>query len=77
MSWLSELWNRIKGDRTDLEVAFEVVVARLSRAQRYELSRTLYAVQFAVDLAGPQEDPRVKIAREWVGGALHILESRL
>jgi len=77
MSILSELWKRIKGGKTDSELAFGVLVATLGGKQRESLWQTLSAVQFAVTIANRHvQDPRIDTAKVWVNGALDILEAR-
>lgn len=76
MSWLSEFWRRIKGGRTDAEVIFEAVVSRLSAKQRNELTEAMRAILRCVDEARDQQAAYVQVARQWVGGALMILEAR-
>ena len=77
MSWLSEIFKAVKSGRSDAELAFDLLVSRMSSRQRQDLWQQLSAVQFAVDVANRHiQDPRVETARQWVGGALAILEGR-
>lgn len=75
MSWLSAFYRRIRGPRTDAEFVFAVAIRTLNARQRTELRRVLYSIVFAVDTASEvTTDTRLSTAREWVRGALEILE---
>jgi hypothetical protein len=77
MSWLSSLWRRVKGGRTDAQVAFGVIVGTLSTAERNDLWEKLSMVQKAVDIAARHyAGPDLDIAKTWVNGALAILEAK-
>jgi hypothetical protein len=68
------MWRLIKGGKTDAEVVFGLVVARLNGRQRLALNQKLTAVQFAVTIAATiSDDARIKEAQEWTDGALDIL----
>ena len=75
MSWLSELWRKLKRDRTDAEYLFEIYVNTLGSSAKLDLKERLVSVKYAVDLAGmASADSRIDEAQEWVDGAIAVLE---
>lgn len=75
MSWLSKLWKKIKGGRTDTQTVFGLIASMLSPRQRATMRQHLYAVQQAVEIASLAEPNSTQViqAREWVDGALEVL----
>jgi len=75
MSWISEVWRKIKGGKTDTQTVFGLIVSTLSARQRVSLRQNLYAVQQAIEIAALAEpnSTQVLTAREWVDGALEVL----
>jgi len=74
MSWLSELWRKLKRDRTDAEYLFEVYANTLGVEAKSELRLRLCAVKFSINLAAVgSNDARIQDADKWVSGALDIL----
>ncbi len=77
MSWLSKLWRGLKRSTglTDSEIAFGILLSRLSRKDRDSLEGKLRSVEFAADVAsGFVDDPRIEEALMWTQGALRQLE---
>jgi hypothetical protein len=64
MSWLSEAWRKMKGGRSDIQTAGDLLVLGLNSAQKVKLRTRMLPVAFAVGEATKySNDPRVNEAK--------------
>lgn len=75
MSWLSELFRKAKGGKTDAEFIFGIAVSAMSFSTRNKLTTQLRNVKYAIDIASTvSKDVRINEAQKWVNGGLAELE---
>lgn len=75
MSWLSEVFKKLKGGRSDAEFFFGLAVLGMKPSDKSKLKAALVKVQYSVMIADNMttNDPRIAEALKWVNGALDEL----